>query len=176
MKNSYLIQRLQKPCPGSDDNPFNWGCGLLRGGINKDAYAIINQIFRFDYMGSAEFEFGAVPQSLDWIVKGFAAGDGVTGEISIHKIPIYYLCHKDQEAEVKERIKELAKSQRTFRTKESVMLDEALAARDPHVTDPDKIKHNKYYLEYIGWLELDNNFMFFLDKEAFDKFVSLLKG
>jgi hypothetical protein len=28
----------------------------------------------------------------------------------------------------------------------------------------------------VGWLELDNDFMFFIDKLAFDKFVALITG
>ena len=89
LRSTYLVQRLKKPYKGNADNPFNFGGGLLRGGMNEEAYRALNQIFTFDYMGSAEFEFGAVPKAIDVIAEGFAKGDGVTGKIEIEGVPIY---------------------------------------------------------------------------------------
>ena len=174
MKSTYLVQRLQKPYPGCENNPFVFGGGLCRGGMNETAYKLLNQIFRFDYMGSAEFEFGAVPTSIGKIVDYFNAGNGVTGEMKVCGIPVYYLCFKGNENEVKERIKELGTNPRKYRTKESIFFDEALAARVPANVVPEKKDKYKFYLDYIGWLELDNDFMFFLDKEAFDKLITLI--
>lgn len=171
MKSSYLIQRLQKPYHGSENNPFNWGGGYIRGGFNETAYKHLNQIFRFDYMGSAEFEFGEVPKSMERIQKYFNAGDGVTGELKIHGITVYYLCHKPDESEVKIRIKEL--SQNKYRLKEHTFFDEALAARVPANIVPEKKDKYKFAAEFIGWLDIENHFMFFLDKGAFDKFVGV---
>ena len=171
MKSSYLIQRLQKPYPGSEDNPFNWGGGYIRGGFNETAYKHLNQIFRFDYMGAAEFEFGEVPKSMSIIQAYFTIGNGVTGVMYIHKIPVYYLCHKLLETEVKDRIKEL--SQNKYRLKEHTFFDEALAARIPANIVPEKKDKYKFAAEFIGWLDIENHFMFFLDKSAFDKFVGV---
>jgi hypothetical protein len=171
MKQSYLIQRLAKPHPGSENNPFNFGGGLLRGGMKETAYKLLNQIFRFDYMGAAEFEFGIVPETLDAICVGVEKGDCVTGELKILGVPVYYLCHKSEEKEVRIRIEELAKNK--IRLKEWSCFDEAVAARIPENTIPEKKDKYKFASEFIGWLELDNKFIFFVDKPAFEKFCKL---
>ena len=70
MKRTYLIQRLEKPrtlkIAGVElkDNPFSFGGGLRNGGLSKDATDLLRPLFSFDYMGAAEFEFGAVPEAL----------------------------------------------------------------------------------------------------------------
>jgi len=174
LRHSYLIQRLRNPLPGGDAGIFTFGGGKHHGGISDDAWDILTKVFQFDYMGAAEFEFGAVPEALDHIVRGVQKGDAAFGEMKIHKIPIYYICHKSVEAEVKVRIKELATLPRKYRTKESVLLDQAIAARVPENVVPEKKDKYKHYLDYVGWLELDNNFIFFIDKKVFDNFVTKL--
>jgi len=174
LRQSYLIQRLKKAFPQGDAGIFTFGGGMHHGGISDEAWGILNKIFRFDYMGAAEFEFGAVPKALDHIIRYVEKGDAAFGEMKIHKIPIYYICHKLQEADVKVRIKELAAPTRKFRTKERVFLEETLAARVPENTVPEKKDRYNFYLDYVGWLELDNNFIFFIDKEVFDNFVMIL--
>ena len=55
-----LIQRLKKPYGnkfekmGFKGNPFEFGGGYIRGGLNEKSYAALNQFISFDYMGSAE--------------------------------------------------------------------------------------------------------------------------
>jgi hypothetical protein len=174
MKSTYLVQRLQKAHPRGDDGVFTFGGGLRKGGFNDKAWETLNKIFRFDYMGSSEFEFGEVPKALDHIIGYVERGDGAIGELKVHRTPIYYICSKYQEEEVKVRIKELATIPRKFRTKESVYLDEAIAARVPANIVPEKKDKYAYFMQYVGWLELDNNFIFFIDKEVFDNLVMML--
>ena len=56
----YLIQRLEKS--KNYVNPFSFGGGLVNGGLSKDAMSLLKPIFSFDYMGSAEFDFGVLPK------------------------------------------------------------------------------------------------------------------
>jgi hypothetical protein len=78
----WLIQRLQKPWKIAEDanplfkamvagaaGPFSFGGGYVNGGLSKEANKILGEIFQFDYMGSAEFEFGEVPKALGRIAK-----------------------------------------------------------------------------------------------------------
>lgn len=68
MKRTWLVQRLRKPYnhPAfGADNPFSFGGGLRNGGLNDEAMGLLRGIFSFDYMGAAEFEFGAIPQAFD---------------------------------------------------------------------------------------------------------------
>jgi hypothetical protein len=71
MKDSYLIQRLHKPeswrIKGKVlDNAFSFGGGLKNGGLTTKALDLLRDIFSFDYMCAAEFEFGAVPAALSF--------------------------------------------------------------------------------------------------------------
>jgi hypothetical protein len=171
LKRTYLVQRLKKPYKGNADNPFNFGGGLLRGGMNEEGYRMLNQIFTFDYMGASEFEHGAVPKALDAIAQAFEKGDGATGEIEIDCVPVYYLTHKNVEKETVARIKDLAKDPfvTKMRLKEWTRFGDVISARNG-------TKKDDYAMKYIGWIELDNCFMFFVDKEAFEKFKALVES
>jgi len=171
LQRTYLVQRLKTPYKGNVDNPFNFGSGLLRGGMTEKGYHVLNQIFTFDYMGSAEFEFGAVPKAIDAIAKGFAEGNGTTGQIVIDGVPVYYLTHKNVEKETVKRIEDLAKDPyiTKIRLKEWTGFGDAISARTGK-------KEDEYAMEWIGWIELDNCFMFFVDKEAFEKVKMMVEG
>lgn len=175
LKTTWLVQRLQKPYKGNADNPFNFGGGLPRGGMNEEGYRALNQIFTFDYMGAAEFEFGAVPKAIYALAKGFAEGNGVTGEFKIDGVPVYYLTHKNIEKETMQRIKDLAKDPyiTKIRLKEWTAFDSAIAARNGTLANKRGLDSA---MERIGWIELDNCFMWFVDKEAFEKFKIMVES
>lgn len=61
MKNVYYVQRLLS---AGDIPPFAFGGGKVNGGISPDVMKLLNKVFSFDYMGSAEFEWGAVPTAI----------------------------------------------------------------------------------------------------------------
>jgi len=165
MKDSYLIQRLHKSESWSIkgkvlDNPFSFGGGLKNGGLTTKALDLLRDIFSFDYMGAAEFEFGAVPAALSFLTDQWVKKNGVSGEIN----GIYYVCPKPYEEEVKKRIEFFkAKQKYGYDTKSLVLLYESL--------QPDSFEYVK---KNVGWLELDNGYAFFTDKEMFDKFITLL--
>ncbi len=165
MMRTYLVQRLHKPrsmeIRGKRvDNPFSFGGGLKNGGLTDKAMDLLRDIFSFDYMGSAEFEFGAVPAALSFITEQWVKKNAVTGEVN----GVYYVCPKPYEEEVKKRIDFFRTDQkRGWNTKEHVGLYESLK--------PDA---SEYAKKNVGWLEIDNGYAFFTDKEMFDSFVSLL--
>jgi len=171
MQESYLIQRLQKPLyfvrkdeEGNEikiDNPFSFGGGLVNGGLSKEAMGLLREIFSFDYMGSAEFEFGAVPAALQFLAEQSEAKNLVTGVVE----SVYYLCPREYEKEVQKRIstfKNGLKGGRMPETKEHVGL------RDYFDRDDAYSKKN------LGWLEIDNGYAFFVDGEMFTKFCTIL--
>lgn len=69
MERSYLIQRLKDPYLGHEKNPFSFGGGYKNGGLADEAIDLLKDIFSFDYMGAAEFEFGALPKALNRIAS-----------------------------------------------------------------------------------------------------------
>jgi hypothetical protein len=185
MDRSYLLQFLE--APSKFDNPWgSFGGGYKNGGLSDDAMKLIKDIWEFHYMGAAEFEFGAVPTALHFLAnqipqekkkKGLFAkrpeprGGLVTGKVildgtskaegfrEVKGKSVWYICPTSYEAEVKERITRWAISDhiRGEYTKCGIGLHRAL------VGDP------KYPVTTKGWLEIDNGFMFFIDKEMFEK-------
>jgi hypothetical protein len=179
MKSSYLIQRLLRPFKTENKftelaNAFSFGGGYKNGGLSDEAMVLLKDIFRFDYMGAAEFEWGAVPKSLSFLFENAQKGDVVAARIPVpykykawdEKIekrgisPVWYICHKDHELEVINRINNFAVGKGEH-TKERVKLDSAMGG-------------DQYSKDNIGWLEIDNHYMFFTDQEAFNKMIQLL--
>jgi len=178
---SYLIQRLKEPWGGAlglKGNPFSFGGGLRNGGLSDEAMDLIGGIFSFDYMGSAEFEFGAVPEALQKIAKSAEAGGLVGFSLSIPlkvvpgswddpdkdkkltgEEPVYVLCPSAWREDVCERIYEIARGK--GHQKES-----------PHFTRALR-PFREWDADTHGWLELSNGFFFFLDKEMWEKTCNL---
>jgi hypothetical protein len=175
MRRSYLVQRLNKPAGqtflGMVDNPFAFGGGLKNGGLSDEAMGLLRGVFSFDYMGAAEFEFGAVPEALHMLAK--AAGRKVLTAYSF-TIPlsevepdwrdrkktapdgegtVYVLCRADQADEVTARIQGWARKDYQG-LKESTQLPRALRPAE-----------DGWQPSTAGWLELDNGFMFFTDRD-----------
>jgi hypothetical protein len=166
LSESWLVQRLETPSRGFGplgvDNPFSFGGGYKNGGLSDDAMALLRDIFSFDYMGAAEFEFGAVPEAL----QGIAACAGRdklgawTTEVDGHTI--YVIAPDDLQQQIDERIAAFANDYGAnyYRLKEPTRLYGVL--------------HNEPYTDRLGgWLELDNRFMFFTNREMAHKTAAL---
>lgn len=177
MERSWLIQRLEKPYEVEGKmadlaNAFSFGGGLVNGGLSKEAMALLKPLFAFDYMGSAEFEFGEVPKTFSKIVENkenyidftiaikFKYKEWKTGEIKTGVHDVFIICNKEDRDEVVKRISKFA-TESYHDTKEMVGLDGALA-------------NAEYKERLIGWLELDNGYMFFKDQETGKKTADLL--
>jgi hypothetical protein len=156
MESTYLVQRLLSPNPKGIFNPFTFGAGG-NGGLSKEAIELVSKIWEFDYMGRGEFEFGAIPKALERIQNYSSEKKSVIGEIKLAK-PIFYLCESEEKVEVEKTIRKIAKNKQNLL--EPALLDEV-------------VKGNENYQKYKGWLELNNGFMFFTDKEMFDKTLNL---
>lgn len=178
MDRTWLIQRLNKPYEVQNDmtklaNAFSFGGGLVNGGLTKEAMALLSPLFTFDYMGSAEFEFGAVPETLSKIVEhrkdyvDFTTGitfkfkDWKTKETKTGMHDVFIICNKADKDEVVDRISKFAKDECYGKTKDSVNFNRALGEAE-------------YTERLIGWLELDNGYMFFKDHETGKKTADLL--
>lgn len=178
-ESSWLVQRLEPKRSGllGEVNPFSFGGGLLNGGLTREAMKLLP--FGFDYMGSAEFEFGAVPKALQTVAKfaddGALAGWSFSFPLSVVPAPwtfkshaektkppsvagqratVYVLAPEAWKDECQARIKGWAAGKGP-RTKESVMLSNTLRPGD-------------YPPTVCGWLELNNGWLFFTDKEMFE--------
>lgn len=180
MRSSWLVQRLEKPrqitiAGKSMDNPFSFGGGLRNGGLSEEAMKLIREIFSFDYMGAAEFEFGALPKTLQKMAGDHDKMVATSFEIPLKDVTknwqdkskkdpegsatVYVLCRQDDYEEVESRIREWATGKEELKCQTNL----SSTLRPYHEWDG----------ETVGWLELDNGFMFFTDKEMWEKTADL---
>jgi hypothetical protein len=185
----WLIQRLKKPFGDRRDvgaRIFAFGGGLRDGGLSKEAMDILQEIFSFDYMGSAEFEYGSVPKALRSMVASIpdlsiSSFEIDQGDIVVDKWEEKYF--KKPVKGVKKSVYLLAKkthhkpAQKYIRTlcdvtpprlKEQPMFRNVLL--EP--SDP----KDDWRQETQGWLDLNNCLFFFTDKDMFEKTCALFLG
>lgn len=154
MSRSWLVQRLQQPVRGP--NPFSFGGGLVRGGLSAEAMDLIGGIWSFDYMGAAEYEWGAVPEALNRIAK--AAGDLLAFDVETDHGVVHAIGRNNQAEEIARRVTGWAAEpypRGKHETRDPVLLHRALTE------DQDE------RFAVVGWLELDNGFLFFTDEAMF---------
>jgi len=154
MERTYLVQRLKKP--QEKINPFNFGGGLENGGLSNEGAELINKIWSFDYMGASEFEWGAIPKALQRIAQYSSKGNAVTGQLGKD---VHYLCERDIRSNVEQAIREIADD--SLRLKEPAYLKEVIEGK------------NTFAQRYVGWLELNNGFAFFVDRDMYDRTLKL---
>lgn len=165
LKSTYLVQRLNRPFKIDNKmasllNAFSFGGGLKNGGLSDDAMKLLSSAFTFDYMGSSEFEWGIVPKCLQAIAKNISKYS--THEIEINKTSVYVICKDELSSDIDVRINELA--DRKCELKEWTDFDTAVGLSK---------WSKKEDCRHAGWIDLDNNFMFFTDKEVFEKAANI---
>jgi hypothetical protein len=184
----WLIQRLKKPRQYPEghfmkgkDNPFAFGGGLRNGGLSKEAMDVLRNIFTFDYMGSAEFEFGALPKALasmaisrnELVATSFSIDMG-----DVHFDPTWdgqnllppksgtkkdvYLIAAGSHAQPAEKFIRSLVGKRASRLKEASFFREALL----DLKNPER---DSWLHDVKGWLDIENCFFFFVDSEMFEK-------
>ncbi len=185
MDRTWLIQRLRRPYPGegASSGPFAFGGGLLDGGLRPEALELFKDLWRFDYMGAAEFEFGEVPRAFERIARasekpGLSAGaiEIQLSDVQPHwdEIPkgarpetrkhwktdgaamVWFICPAGWEDEVERRIRGWAEKRYTNELKEQTHLASTL--RPHHDWESNGT-------QTVGWLEMNNGFMFFTDRD-----------
>jgi len=156
MERTYLIQRLNKP--EGFVNPFSFGGGFVNGGLSKEAMKILTPIMSFDYMGSAEFEFGELPRAFRTIEKYSRQGRAITGSLSLPE-NVFYLCDRDMREHVEGVIRQAYEDESKLRLKEPCHLREALGIGESA----------EFFKDLAGWIELNKGFMFFINQEMFGK-------
>ena len=137
MKQPYLIQR----------------CKIKGEFVKTDK---VSDYLELDYMGSAEFEFGAIPASL----RRFHAK---LNKLHTILIPggIFLLCKEDESRQYASFLQQLA--QEKFRLKERVSLTDEMRGMKSHRSDN-------------FWIDITNDIAICKDPEALDNFVDAVKN
>lgn len=158
MKSTHYVQNLLKPT--GRPNPYSFGAGG-NGGLSEKAANALSKIWAFDYMGVSRFERGKVAKSLQAIADYGRPGRMDAGSIPLIR-PVWYICESRTEGQVEERIKQLAENESEMGLVAPTCFKECL--------------HDEEYAQhYRGWLELDNDFMFFIDPEMHKRACDFFK-
>lgn len=120
---SYLVQRATSYPVGS--TPEN------KTGIDK--------LVRWEYMGSAEFEFGALSESLQRIRKEISKYDLFPFEKTSNGHPVYLFCKKDQKDEIFVELNRL-KTEKYCRLKEYIKFSVWFDSRMNHIPSRKELK------------------------------------
>lgn len=141
MKNINLIQR-----------------GKCRGSMGKGLDGIVS----FDYMGSAEFEFGALPDSLrrvranigQYVIFQYSFKDSATKTVTV-------FCKRDEQIIIPGILESLAN--RSIRTKE-------------HTNLPEYVNPSRYGSREVDfWWDIDNDWFFWkMDEKFAEKFIQAI--
>lgn len=161
----YLIQRIRKP--QGYVNPFDG----VSNNFAPDSALIINQrLFTFDYMGSAEFEWGAVPKALRMLSEISNSGNLYYGEVSLGvNCIVYFICDKIFTKKVIDFLETL------FDSPDKVYLKEYCGLRELFLGNKwNGNKPTEYQKEICGWIELNNPFMFFANKSMYENTLRAL--
>lgn len=154
---SWLVQRLCKPVSSTLGEAFSFGGGYKNGGLSDEAMSLLRPIFSFDYMGAAEYEFGKVAETIFEIAKNsenYSVSDCVLPEGTV-----YFFCKTADIEAVHQRVLDIRNQVGDGRTRDITGMSNAFI-------DTSKL---------TGWLELDNHFIVFKNKEDMDKFVALFQ-
>ena len=194
LESTWLIQRLTKPWKndtilGGKDNPFSFGGGYKNGGLSDEAMDLLRPCFGFDYMGSAEFEFGAVPEALAKIAKLADEGDLEASVVEIDKttihpgwskddkpqpgtVDVYVLADANHQDEIAQRIQWIAQEwEKNPHPEWGITKDIVSFKETPQFGTT--ILGKEYTDRNGGWLELDNGFLFFTDEQMFARTASV---
>lgn len=145
-KRTYLVQRLTKPMGGrmgAFSEAFAFGGGLRHGGVSDGAMDLLRQVFAFDYMGAAEFEWGAVPKALDGMLR---RGRLSAWSFVVADRQFYGLADDGWRAAVESTVADWVADPYGCRLKGATYIDKVDDGR------------------VVGWLELDNGFFVFADE------------
>lgn len=150
MDRTRLIQRLLKPT--GRINPYSFGA-VQNGGLSDEAAERLKDVFSFDYMGAAEFEYGAVPAAISFIDEEAKKSRVLSSQ---HQ-GVYYICPTSYEQGVQKVIGALLTDERSLRLLEYCGLKDSM----------DSVGHGNPR-QVVGWLELNNGFFMFSEPKMFE--------
>lgn len=132
---------------GQTESGFNIKFGVGKDGSNESR-KLLKNFLHFEYMGSAEFEFGAIPSWFVDMAKKASVGNLDRWIVYYGKEKFYVIGQSDLKEEITEQIELLILDQ--YRLKERSRIDEYL--------------ERNQYCKTTGWICLDNPYMFSVDE------------
>lgn len=177
MRITFLIQRLKRPRHAT--GPLAKAHRVFGGGmmaLSEQQWDFVDQAFEIDYMGAAEYEFGSFGKAMQMLMEAnerVAFGIvidrkdvALNGSRSFNKklkkadapsepAVVYVLCQTGLRDEIEKRIRQLANDG----------IESLRWVRDDTFMHRTLDPLNEWDEKTVGWLEIDNGFFFFTDKE-----------
>lgn len=200
---TYLLQRMKKPHENIQDGDFKVkadqvfgeGGGGLR--LSDEGRRLFRDVTAWDYMGSAEFEFGALPKALGKMAQSELVVDKFVLEAKHIKRNWWHesKARDARRAEIKSAKDAGKKPPRAKPTKAPELKDptfyilcvkgwedytKALITNLAKCTQSlkggsnftevlDPTSKSSYAADLQGWLDIDNGIFFFIDKTMFER-------
>jgi len=155
------IQRIEKPRPNMNPKAIELSFGGGGSGLSEQAQEALNQIMSFDYMGQAEYEFGAVADCLHRMQED-KTNKLMSFKLKNHTIHMI-VCPKDYQEYVG-FVQGLNKTYTSAQVRESLQV--------PDKTGPGRIVLGD---RIVAWLDIQND-VFFSTDETMTKALAELLG
>lgn len=183
LRHSWLLQRLQAPVPHPEVSRVFGNSNVL---MTPDAWKLLDEICSVDYMGAAEYEGSGISESIYQLGKWREENELTSFAILIapdertlnydrkyklsrglvcppaKTVCVYGICNSELNLEIQQRVRMLCAYEHAWNIKRGAKLDVAL---DPNGADPRHLA--------VGWLDLRNRFLFFVDENIWRNFCRL---
>jgi hypothetical protein len=161
--NVRYIQRLNVPKPHlNKGNPFSFGCGLKNGGMSDAVMEQMSEIVTFDYMGSAEYETGKLRATFFQMFESHAQDPLRLKKIKVLEKDVWVLTNTSLMTEAVAVVKKLGTTKKMeWKLKRPSLF-------------PSVLKEANCPIPTAGWIDIENNYMFFVNEEIAQKFLKLL--
>ena len=167
--NLWLVQRCSMP--KEFINPFGNNITELKDGAAQKA---LSKVISTDYMGAAEYEWGAFPERL---AKFWELGS--ENDLGYHSVflpqtfafdRLYVVCHWEKITEVQEALIELVKK--------SVKKDDywSEVSKGDHASFRRVLLQEDDGYDTKGWISMKHNIAWFVDEEMAKGFFHLMNG
>lgn len=204
LRNPYLVQRILSREPNSP-TPFGNMVGYYKLAsannikLNEAERGALRKIIPCDYMGSAEFEFGAIFKALEEMsrIELVEASFTVTGKPDTYcyvdpaaynklvtqerSATVYVLCIKEHVESLKKYFDMMSKDRYAFQHKENPEIRSGLFGNVKHPEYKGTRRPNKNKLiehestsKVTGWLELDMHWFATTDKTQLEDLKIML--
>jgi hypothetical protein len=180
-----LIQRLEKPW---EEKASKWDIHTPTLGFSPEFLKMIDEVMCFDYMGSAEFEWGALPKAFRAYAEELEKGNITTQTLSLECLKPDYIWPPEIEDKIPD-----SKFADIYIIAPKKLMDkviyfvETLGIEEPRLKElskfrnavfaEDVLKHTDHASgkRTVGWFDIKNLFFFFRDKEMFDN-MKIISG
>ena len=202
MKRPYLIQRFEPPlgtikfpAPAACINYYLNTPEANQANKSITSHQWLTNAARCDYMGSSEFEWGALPKSLREMAELGKAGQLITETMELigvsyrrwrDEVPLntpkemlaeqiveaWLICPAENVAEIKKYISIFSVKEPDFRTKEFVGMQRGIFGeiyQNRQTGEPELRR------DYSGWYDLDNHWFLTTNQDQF-KAIKILLG